>query len=98
VRGLRPLARSKAERCAPSGVRVNTVHPGYVPPMLTATNIGPRADKLGRTPLRRIGKPIEVAYGVLFLASDEAPFVNGAANSSWRAVLAMVLPNSGDML
>jgi NAD(P)-dependent dehydrogenase (short-subunit alcohol dehydrogenase family) len=30
------------------------------------------------TPLRRIGDPIDVAYGVLFLASDEAAFVTGA--------------------
>ena len=67
-----------AVRYGPSGVRVNTVHPGYMPPMLNATNAGERDDKIALTPLRRIGKPIEVAYGVLFLASDEASFVTGA--------------------
>jgi NAD(P)-dependent dehydrogenase (short-subunit alcohol dehydrogenase family) len=33
------------------------------------------ADKIEAAPLRRLGKPIEVAYGVLFLVSDEASFV-----------------------
>ena len=61
----------------PAGVRVNSVHPGYMPPMLNATNAGERADKIALTPLRRLGEPIEVAYGVLFLASDEASFVTG---------------------
>jgi NAD(P)-dependent dehydrogenase (short-subunit alcohol dehydrogenase family) len=75
---VRLYSKAAAVRYGPSGVRVNTVHPGYMPPMLNATNAGERDDKIALTPLRRIGKPIEVAYGVLFLASDEASFVTGA--------------------
>jgi NAD(P)-dependent dehydrogenase (short-subunit alcohol dehydrogenase family) len=75
---VRIYSKAAAVRYGPSGVRVNTVHPGYMPPMLNATNAGERADKIAMTPLRRIGKPIEVAYGVLFLASDEASFITGA--------------------
>jgi NAD(P)-dependent dehydrogenase (short-subunit alcohol dehydrogenase family) len=70
-----PYSEAAAVRYGPSGVRVNTVHPGYMPPMLNATSAGECADKIAMTPLRRIGKPIEVAYGVLFLASDEASFI-----------------------
>jgi NAD(P)-dependent dehydrogenase (short-subunit alcohol dehydrogenase family) len=75
---VRIYSKAAAVRYGPSGVRVNTVHPGYMPPMLNATNAGERADKIAATPLRRVGEPIEVAYGVLFLASDEASFVTGA--------------------
>ncbi|HEY4043541.1 MAG TPA: SDR family oxidoreductase [Rhodopila sp.] len=74
---VRIYSKAAAVRHGPSGVRINTVHPGYMPPMLNATNAGERDDKIAMTPLRRIGKPIEVAYGVLFLASDEASFITG---------------------
>jgi NAD(P)-dependent dehydrogenase (short-subunit alcohol dehydrogenase family) len=58
-------------------VRVNSVHPGYLPPMLNATNQAMRDSKIAVTPLRRLGEPIDVANGVLFLASDEASFITG---------------------
>jgi NAD(P)-dependent dehydrogenase (short-subunit alcohol dehydrogenase family) len=74
---VRIYTKAAAVRYGPMGVRVNSVHPGYMPPMLNATNAGERADKIALTPLRRLGEPIEVAYGVLFLASDEASFVTG---------------------
>jgi NAD(P)-dependent dehydrogenase (short-subunit alcohol dehydrogenase family) len=75
---VRIYTKAAAVRYGPRGVRVNSVHPGYMPPMLNATNAGERADKIALTPLRRLGEPIEVANGVLFLASDEASFVTGA--------------------
>jgi NAD(P)-dependent dehydrogenase (short-subunit alcohol dehydrogenase family) len=74
---VRIYTKSAAVRYGPLGVRVNSVHPGYMPPMLNATNANERGEKIAATPLRRLGKPIEVAYGVLFLASDEASFVTG---------------------
>jgi NAD(P)-dependent dehydrogenase (short-subunit alcohol dehydrogenase family) len=74
---VRIYSKAAAVRYGPVGVRVNTVHPGYMPPMLNATNAGERTDKIAATPLRRLGEPIEVAYGVLFLASDEASYVTG---------------------
>src|SRR4051794_5249452 len=74
---VRIYSKAAAVRYGPSGVRVNTVHPGYMPPMLNATNQNLRAEKIEQTPLRRLGEPIEVAHGVLFLASDEASFVTG---------------------
>ena len=74
---VRIYTKAAAAKYGPSGIRVNSVHPGYMPPMLNATNAAGRAAKIDATPLRRLGEPIEVAYGVLFLASDEASFVTG---------------------
>jgi NAD(P)-dependent dehydrogenase (short-subunit alcohol dehydrogenase family) len=75
---VRNYTKAAAVRYGPQKIRVNSVHPGYMPPMLNATNAGGRAAKVEQTPLGRLGKPIEVAYGVLFLASDEASFITGA--------------------
>ena len=74
---VRIYTKAAAVRYGLLRVRVNSVHPGYMPPMLNATNQNLRAEKIEQTPLRRLGEPIEVAYGVLFLASDEASFVTG---------------------
>ena len=74
---VRLYTKAAACRYGPHGVRVNSVHPGYLPPMLNGTNGGTRASKIEATPLRRLGEPIDVAYGVLFLASDEASFITG---------------------
>ena len=77
--GVRILTKALAVKYGPDGIRVNSVHPGYMPPMLTTSmDHGPFRDQQVRaTPLRRLGKAIEVAYSVLFLASDEASFITG---------------------
>ena len=74
---VRIFTKSAAVRFGPTGVRVNSVHPGYLPPMLNITNTARLASKVAATPLRRLGEVIDVAYGVLYLASDEASFVTG---------------------
>ena len=76
---VRIFSKAMAVRYGPYGVRINTVHPGFMPPM-TSSNHGfasKRDEYVLQTPLRRAGEAIEAAYGVLFLASDEASFVTG---------------------
>lgn len=72
---IRNLTKAMAVRLAPYGVRVNSVHPGYMTPMVSAKGTG--VDRGAKSPMGRVGQPIEVAYGVLFLASDEASYVTG---------------------
>ena len=61
------------------GIRVNSVHPGFIDTPLTQAQ-DPEINKfvIGMTPMGRAGTPREIANGCLFLASDEASFVTGA--------------------
>ena len=62
-------------------IRGNSVHPGPIDTdMIRDTLSEPalREERLNRIPLRRIGRPEDVAYGVLYLASDESSFVTGS--------------------
>ena len=65
---------------AKDGIRINSVHPGMMPPMLTSFQRGDarRERLMNDVPLGREGRTIEVANAVLFLASEEASYITGA--------------------
>ena len=75
------FTKSIALRYATQGVRVNSVHPGPIDtPMLQAGFVDPERMKrvMSKVPMGRVGQPEEIAYGVLFLSSDESSFITGA--------------------
>ena len=76
---VRIFTKATAVRYGPDGIRANSIHPGFMPPMRSSQvrSDDQRDELVQLTPLRRTGETIEVAYGVLFLASDEASFVTG---------------------
>ena len=76
---VRGMTKTAALELAPAQIRVNSVHPGFIEtPMLE--NNPPEANQAGieATPLKRIGKPEEIAAAVAFLAGPDAGFVTGA--------------------
>ena len=78
---VRLLTKSTAIQYASEGIRANSVHPGTIETPMTEGFLADetkRADRLNRTPLKRLGRPEDVAYGALYLASDESSFVTGS--------------------
>jgi NAD(P)-dependent dehydrogenase (short-subunit alcohol dehydrogenase family) len=78
---IRVMSKSAAVQYGKDGIRVNSVHPGLMPPMKTSvTSADPavREKAIAGIPLRRAGRAEEAAYAVLFLASDEASYISGA--------------------
>lgn len=85
--GVRMYSKSVALSCADKGwkVRVNTVHPGFIDTPLLRQGMAQAGDpeQAARIynalqPVGHLGEPDDIAYGVLYLASDESKFVTGA--------------------
>ncbi|WP_028209378.1 SDR family oxidoreductase [Paraburkholderia mimosarum] len=83
--GVIGLTRALGIEYAPKNVRVNAIAPGYIETQLTHDwwNAQPdpeaaRKATLDLPPMKRIGRPEEVAMTAVFLASDEAPFINAS--------------------
>ena len=77
----RIFTKSAAVQLAQDGIRVNSVHPGFMLTPMTRDSFGVepgRSRILPRIPMRRIGEPMEIARGILFLASDESAFITGS--------------------
>jgi NAD(P)-dependent dehydrogenase (short-subunit alcohol dehydrogenase family) len=89
---VRLITKAGAAQHGKDGIRVNSVHPGLMPPMRTSGRTADpvmRAKTLKGVPMRRAGEVDEVAYAILFLASDEASYVTGAelvVDGGWTAV------------
>lgn len=79
--GLNQLTRAMALALADDGIRVNAVAPGTIATELAnkavLTSEEARQKILGRTPMKRLGNPAEVAHVVAFLASDAASYITG---------------------
>ncbi|MCK4506993.1 MAG: glucose 1-dehydrogenase [Desulfuromonadales bacterium] len=86
--GVRIFTKSAAIHCAEQGygIRVNSVHPGYIQTPLVENavcSLGKDADAfvqqvIARHPVGHLGEADDIAYGILYLASDESKFVTGS--------------------
>ncbi|MFP4348436.1 MAG: SDR family NAD(P)-dependent oxidoreductase [Desulfococcaceae bacterium] len=83
---VRLMSKTDALLYAQEGIRVNSVHPGYIwTPLVeelasrSEEGVDAFREKLAQKhPVGRVGQPEDIAYGILYLASDEAKFVTGS--------------------
>lgn len=80
--GLIGMTKTLAKELGKRGIRVNAVAPGFIATPMTS-NVPEKILEMmkEKTPLRRLGEPKDIANAYLYLASDEANFVNGAVLS-----------------
>ena len=77
--GLIGMTKTLAKELGKKGIRVNAVAPGFIHTPMTAKVPEKVLEMMKeKTPLKRLGEPRDVAYTLLFLASDEGNFINGA--------------------
>jgi NAD(P)-dependent dehydrogenase (short-subunit alcohol dehydrogenase family) len=89
---VRLMTKSVAVQHAKDKIRANSVHPGIMPPMRTSGRTAEpavRAERMRVIPMRRPGEVDEVAYAILFLASDESSYITGSeihvdGGARWR--------------
>ena len=77
---VRIMTKTAAVQFAQHGIRVNSVHPGMLPPMRSSKGSADptwREKMIRAVPMKREGRVEEVAHAVLFLASDEASYITG---------------------
>ena len=78
---MRIFTKLTAIQHALDGIRANSIHPGPIDTDMIAETLSTpegRSASIDRVPLGRIGTVEDVAYGALFLASDESSFMTGA--------------------
>lgn len=78
---IRLFTKSAAVQYASEKIRINSVHPGFTDTPMTQelhARPGVREERLNLTPLPRLGTPEDIAFGILYLASDESSWVTGA--------------------
>lgn len=78
--GIRLLTKSLAAEIGNRGIRVNSIHPGIIETAMTKGILADKKQKqsmISKVPLKRIGKPIDIAGPAVFLASDDSSYVNG---------------------
>ena len=78
--GVTGLTRSAALAYSAKGIRVNSIHPGYVDtPLLGRYDAATRAGLVSQHPIGRLGSAGEIAHAIAFLLSDGASFITGSA-------------------
>lgn len=76
---MRSLSKNVALSYVGDGIRSNSIHPGIIDtPMIAGQDADITQGVVDATPMGRLGTPREIAYGALFLASDESSYMTGA--------------------